>query len=156
MKPRQRPLPPPSARDWIATMGPKIGAVRLRMPFFSLANRLIAFVGAHPIPDGEVTNEWLADHLPYVAACLGATWAHDLRELATPPLSSTVPLTDADLYAYGCAVGDELQSEGWPPLAISHLGVHCYSAIVDRTNAVNEASALADFLPAPTAPSTTT
>jgi hypothetical protein len=135
------------------------GPIACRMPFYALAQRVLDFAQSHPIPtyEGEPDRmppeAWWSEHLPYIGAVIGAVWADPARELATPPLGFA-PVTDADLYAYGCAVGDELQTEGWPTIAITRLGFAALAEIGTRLAGVNQATVIADFLPAQAAPST--
>lgn len=160
MRPRQRPVPPSPGRTWSVDMGKAAGGpIACRMPFYALAQRVLDFAQSHPMPDMDDPEKvpppsWWTDHLPYIAAAIGVVWADPIRELSTPPLGMGAPVTEAELYAYGCAVGDELQTEGWPTMAITRLGFAIVGEIGARLVAVNQSTALADFLPAQAAPST--
>lgn len=142
------------------------GAIALRMPSYALASRLLDFTQLHRLPDGPVTTDpdtgeasvdvplaWHYENLPYMAAVIGAAWADPVREFSTPPLPSTSLPSMEELYAYGAAIADELQTEGWPVFAIGHLGSAALAEIARRLSIVNEAAALADFMPAQAAPS---
>ena len=174
MRPRQKPLPPAGARTFTVTMGPALGAIAFRAPSYALIGRLNEFMGRHiydDTRDGEDVevseaaegapaevrriplDTWTQGYLPYAGAAIGCAWAHELRELSTPPLPTTSIPTEAELYTYGAAVADELQSEGWPMLAITSLGARVVTEIRNRYRTANEASKLADFLPAQAASS---
>lgn len=155
------PLPAVGSRGFTVSMGPKAGGdLPFRRPFYATAQALARFHGLHALPDlpeGEApSTAWWAEHLPYVGAAVGMCWAHPLRELDAAPPPSTGPLADEALYAYGAAVADELQSEGWPMIAIGILGSQVMTALYRWIADIEDAVDVADFLPAPAAPSTTT
>lgn len=150
------------ARAFTVRMGPAVGPMVFRAPFYALIGKLNEFLALHTYEeakDGQdigtegepqriPADAWLRGHLPYAGAAIGVAWAHDLKELSTPALPGTSVPTDAELYEYGTAVADELQTEGWPMLAIISLGTAVVTEIRNRYRAANEAAKLADFLPA--------
>jgi len=169
MKPRQKPIAPMGARGFTVAMGPALGSLAFRAPSYALIGRLNEFMARYLYDDdrdGDTvvvapaeadapeetaripSDRWTRGYLPYAAAVIGCAWAHDTRELSTPPLPTTSIPTDDELYVYGAAVADELQTEGWPMLAITSLGARVVGEIRARYRTANEAAKLADFLPA--------
>lgn len=156
MKARLKPAPAPeSPRYWTHDLG-EWGVVTFRMCGFAAGHKLRDMVQSHTLGEGdEATNQWLADHTPYSSAAIGLCWADERWELETAAPTDPRQMTQEALYAYGLKVADELQTAGWPMLAITNAGFHVMAEVLRRTDIVNDAAALAHFLPAQAADSTT-
>lgn len=154
MKARKTPAKAPeSPRYWTHDLG-EWGTLTLRMCSFAAGHKVRDLIAQHPIgEDGEAITSWLADHVPYAAAAVGLCWADERWELETP-LPTDPRKMDADtLYAYGLAVADELQTAGWPMMAITNVGFSVTTELLRRTDILREAEALARFSPAQAADS---